>query len=237
MKATIEQIKKIQKPYEKDPYHLTIFSRKFSRYFTWIFLRLDISSNMVTFLSSIFIFLGSYFFTFSDPLYWLLGWLVLQGYLVLDCSDGEVARLRKTTSKFGGMFDAMLHPLGNSVVFGAAAIGLYKLVANINILYFGFITVILLMMQSIIRLHAALITGKEKTYVLSKYTNRSTLKGKILALFMEVGGLFNMLVVVALIDYISIFDFSIRLYFYILFTIGIFLLLIKKLAHIRRDMK
>lgn len=235
MKVTIRQIKKAQNPPEKDAYHAVIFGRKISPYFTWGLLRLGFNPNLITIISLFFIIIGSCFFTFSFPQYWILGWVILQGYHILDSCDGEVARLKKNTSKFGGMFDSMLHPLGNAIVFAAASIGIYKITGNVFILYFGFLTVIVLLMLSIVRLHGAIRVGKEKKYVLDQYTSRATFKGKLCALFTEVGGPFNMLVLVALFDFIT--GLNLRTYFFMVFTVGILILLIKKITQVKRDLE
>jgi len=236
MKATIEQIKKSQNPPEKDAYYAVIFGRKISPYFTWVLLRMSVGPNLTTFISLLFILAGAYFFTFPGPQYWLLGWILLQGYHILDSSDGEIARINKTTSKFGGAFDSVLHPLGNSIIFAAASIGIYELTNNIFSLYIGFIAVILLLMLSVVRLHGDIMfssLGKKKPDSSEHYKNRQTLKGKVFELFTDVGGPFHMLALAAAFDFITGLDF--RIYFYALFTAGVFVLLARKFVSIKRN--
>ena len=234
MGISIKEIQKISKPSKADPYHLSIFSRKISPYFDWVLLRLGFSSNMVTLLSFVFILIGGFFFTSPDLFSWVIGWMVLQIYHILDCSDGEVARIRNTASKFGGMFDAILHPLGNAIVFSAASIGIYRFMGNVSILYVGFACTIVLLMFSIIRIHAALRTGVEKNYTIENHAKRTSFIGKLVALFMEIGGPFNLLFVVSVASILIGIDFS--FYFYIIFTFGIFLLFLRKMIDIKKDM-
>jgi phosphatidylglycerophosphate synthase len=233
MKVSLEEIRNIQKTAKEESYYASIFSRKLALYFTWVLMRFGIGANGVTLLSAGFLVFGAYFFTFADPLFWIYGWLVLQIYHILDCSDGEVARLSGNTTKFGGMFDAILHPFGNSLVSAAVSIGLYNMVGDVKILYLGFFVAIFLLMMTVIRLHARLRTGKEKNYVIGDLSVKKGILWKLFAIFIEIGGPFNAFVVAALIEMLSGVNF--RFYFFIFFCISVFLLFVKKLIAIKKD--
>jgi phosphatidylglycerophosphate synthase len=232
MEITIEKIRKLQSPPEKDSYYAVLFGRRISPYSTWVLVRLGIGPNIVTFISFLFIVASDFFFTSANPLYWVVGWVVLQGYHILDSSDGEIARISKSTSKFGGMFDSILHPFGNSIIFAAASIGIYNAIGDMIFIYAGFAVSICMLMFSVVRLHGALLFGKEMGSV---HIKRSTIKGKMVSLLTEVGGPFLMLMVIALFDAITGLKF--RALFFVVFTVGMGVMIVRKILMIWYKLK
>lgn len=96
-----------------------------SFYLTWIFLRLSISANQATYIclviglgSCIFLALGSYTLK-------LAGALLAALYLLLDCVDGNIARYRKTSSRFGEFFDALVGYIVISFLFMSLGLGVF----------------------------------------------------------------------------------------------------------------
>lgn len=76
--------------------------RLFSIYFTWVFLRFGVSANEVTVLSMLIGTLGSTYFMQISILY---GMILVYLYCILDASDGEIARITKTSNPKGLYFD------------------------------------------------------------------------------------------------------------------------------------
>ena len=73
-----------------------------------LFIRLGWSANAVTLLSLFFGVLGSVFFYPQNRWLNLVG-IVLEIFAaILDCCDGQVARLTKTSSQFGRFLDGMV---------------------------------------------------------------------------------------------------------------------------------
>lgn len=79
--------------------------RKISFPFTWLFLKLNIKANHVTFLSLFFGVLMGVFFYFNLV---LIGILFLFFYYVLDCVDGNISRINNTSSDFGEFLDSII---------------------------------------------------------------------------------------------------------------------------------
>jgi phosphatidylglycerophosphate synthase len=93
-----------------------LYMRSLSPYFTWLFIRIGFSPNQLTGLMVICGMLGGV--AVALPLsgwFWLAGAaagvLLMQGYLLLDCSDGEVARFTGKTSITGVYLDRIGHYL------------------------------------------------------------------------------------------------------------------------------
>jgi hypothetical protein len=74
---------------------------------TALCLRLGISANTVTGMSVPVFGAGALFLAFGSPGAALLGVLLINAWLVIDCVDGNIARYTQTSSAFGGFLDAV----------------------------------------------------------------------------------------------------------------------------------
>jgi phosphatidylglycerophosphate synthase len=83
--------------------------RRLSPYLTRLVLRTPLSANGVTALMIPAGLLGALSFTFAGVWPALLGVLLIQLQLLLDCSDGEVARWRTQFSAVGVYLDQLAH--------------------------------------------------------------------------------------------------------------------------------
>jgi len=104
-----------------------LYMRKVSPAATWIFARLGWSPNAVT---AAFIMCGiaaGVVLAFGGLASAFAGAALIQAYLLLDCSDGELARWSQRTSATGIYLDGMGHYLGESalLVEGHLAAGGY----------------------------------------------------------------------------------------------------------------
>jgi CDP-alcohol phosphatidyltransferase len=91
-----------------------LYMRSISPYFTWLFVRIGFSPNQLTYMMIVCGMLGGVAVAVTPDggvgLVWaIVGALLIQAYLLLDCSDGEVARFRKRTSITGVFLDRIGH--------------------------------------------------------------------------------------------------------------------------------
>lgn len=125
-------------------------SRRISIYLTRLCLKLGISANQVTLIDFLMVVAAGVFFTFVNPLFWLIGIFFFFLYLVIDCADGEVARYnlakgKKSKAPFGvgailgGIVDWVVWPY----LFASMAFGIYNSVGGIIVFAFGFLAAIL----------------------------------------------------------------------------------------------
>ncbi|UCR89082.1 CDP-alcohol phosphatidyltransferase family protein [Mycetocola spongiae] len=112
---TIAELRAVAQPPEvrsrRNAEHWTasLYLRDLSPYLTWLLLRTRISANGVT---GLMILTGWSIAGFLlIPGIWgaLLGLLAGQAQMLVDCSDGEVARWRRTSSPAGAFLDAVGH--------------------------------------------------------------------------------------------------------------------------------
>jgi 1L-myo-inositol 1-phosphate cytidylyltransferase / CDP-L-myo-inositol myo-inositolphosphotransferase len=95
----------------------TYFNRKLSRWLTRWLLRTPLSPNQITVLAGVVGVLGALWFLPGG--YWgpLLGALLLQFSVVLDCCDGEVARMKFMESPLGDWLDIVCDTVVSLAIF------------------------------------------------------------------------------------------------------------------------
>lgn len=115
--------------------------RSISIYITWILIHTPITANQVTVLSVSVTVSGSLFYIVKNPVYWILGFFIIQFSMILDCSDGEVARYRNT---FNPRAELYSHIVTDAAIHVCVAVGAYMLVNSVILLGLGVTTGILL---------------------------------------------------------------------------------------------
>lgn len=101
------------------------FNRKLSRWFTRIFLAAGVSPNTVTVIATLIGFASAAGFALGTYTAGIAAALVFQLAAVIDCCDGEVARLTFTESPFGAWLDIAMDNIVHMAIFAGIAAGLY----------------------------------------------------------------------------------------------------------------
>jgi phosphatidylglycerophosphate synthase len=110
---------------EEDSIFVKYFYRKISIPISFFIIKhnLPISPNMMTFISLIFgVFTGIFFFIEEN----ILGGIFLQFWVISDCCNGELAKIRKSSPKLGKIFDRLSDRISEISLF--LGIGLNKYV-------------------------------------------------------------------------------------------------------------
>jgi len=200
-RISVEDVKKKCKPSKEDSLYDRTVLRKLSPYLTYLFLLTGLTPNQITILSQIVALVGSMFFLSTSPLYWLLGWCILQIYLLLDDVDGEVARCSGRGSAFGVYFDTITHPFVNALIFVTISFGLYRATNSAFVFLFGFLSACSALFFSVHRWYSAVVK-KENRIKEPKQTEFGTGVSKIAQIFTGVGGMIHMILVPAVLDLI-----------------------------------
>ena len=106
------------------------FNRKLSRWCTRAFLALGWSPNAITILATAIGLLAAAGFAIGTYAAGVGAALLFQLAAVIDCSDGEVARLTFTESPFGAWLDIFLDNVVHMAIFGGIAFGAYRNAAD-----------------------------------------------------------------------------------------------------------
>lgn len=125
------------------------YMRKFSPYLSKIFLRLNVSPTQVTWLMVFTGWLASWALT--NPLLWgaILAFVLAQLQMLLDCSDGEVARVSKRFNPAGIFVDRIGHYTTESFLAVAFAI---RIATNgeVSDLIWGFALALLIVFNKVL---------------------------------------------------------------------------------------
>jgi phosphatidylglycerophosphate synthase len=98
-----------------------VFNRHISRWFTRRIINLPITPNQVTWFHFSLGLLAAFLFWQGEYLQQVAGALLFQLSVALDCSDGEVARLKYQFSKFGSWLDVATDNVVTIAIFAAVA--------------------------------------------------------------------------------------------------------------------
>ncbi len=144
MALKIKELKKICQPEKlvaKDNFYIRTIIRKISIYFTWLSLHTPITANQLTLVHTIFGIAGGFLLIFGNYWYSLVGVLCIQIHVILDCTDGEVARFKKSDGcLLGGFMDRLGHNIIHSVLFISLTFGVYsRYDQSIFVFYAGFL--------------------------------------------------------------------------------------------------
>lgn len=101
------------------------FNRKLSRWCTRLFLALGLSPNSITILAAFIGFVSAAGFATGTYAAGVAAALLFQLAAVVDCCDGEVARLTFTESPFGAWLDLAMDNIVHMAIFAGIAAGLY----------------------------------------------------------------------------------------------------------------
>ena len=114
MKGKIFTLAEIRSAYTEDKINedreahwLYFVIRKISFYPTYLFMRLGISAGQATFSSLIIGVLGCIFLALGNRIIEILGAVLLNLWIVLDCVDGNIARSNWSSNRYGEFIDTL----------------------------------------------------------------------------------------------------------------------------------
>jgi len=171
--------------YYTSPWVSVYVHRAISIYFTRLFLVLGVSANQATLTGFIFGIAGSTLLIFSQPVYWIIATFLLYLYVVIDHSDGEVARYRKSPSPFGRYFDDVGGMIVKLYYIACLSIGVYNAVSFDKVLMIGLIVVIFSSVFYLSNMLPSQILYESKNIKLEESQKNNS--KNLIALLMELG--------------------------------------------------
>ena len=102
------------------------FNRKVSRWLTRMFLALGASPNAITMVATFVGLMAAAGFGLGTYQAAVVAALLFQFAAVIDCCDGEVARLTFTESPFGAWLDIAMDNVVHMAIFAGIAVGAYR---------------------------------------------------------------------------------------------------------------
>jgi len=113
------------------------FNRKLSVHFTRWLLKTSITPNQITLLSFGIGLIGAMFFLKGEYFYNIAGVAIFQFSAVLDCCDGEVARIKSMQSPLGKWLDIVCDNIVHIAIFLSIAWSFYVLKNSPSYLVLG----------------------------------------------------------------------------------------------------
>jgi len=113
------------------------FNRPLGRFLSKVLVHTPVTPNQVTIVSMLFGLAGAYFFALGNYPAGILGALLLQLSALVDCVDGDIARIAFKESPFGKWLDIGLDQVVHVAVFAAIAIGLARQGTDAPVLWLG----------------------------------------------------------------------------------------------------
>lgn len=123
------------------------FHRHFSTLFTYIFIKLNISPNTITLLTFLISIFGFIFLSIGTYTSIFIGMIFFNLVHVIDCSDGEVARLQNKKSIEGVYLDEISHYVYACSLGLGLGYGLLKLYSNEMYIFLGFILALIFVLE------------------------------------------------------------------------------------------
>ena len=111
---------------DKNDIWLFFVARPISLILTELFLKARISANQTTYISMCVGLAGCGLLAFGSYGVRIVGVLLVCLWIVLDCVDGNIARVKQTQSHYGEFIDALSGYLMNSLVFLSVGIAAYS---------------------------------------------------------------------------------------------------------------
>lgn len=153
-KPTIKEIRDKYNYSSSDTWYARIVCRKFSVYFSWVFARFPITPNQISLLMILSGIIGGIFLTMQSYLNGLIGVLFLQLFLVLDCVDGEVARIKKRFSSKGKFLDLLANDIIFVSIFAGLTFRVFLLFENFIVIIAGFCAIVFFLLSKLFPFYA-----------------------------------------------------------------------------------
>lgn len=114
-----------KKKNSKSSLWVKIVVRKLSFIFTYLFINLGCSAWMASIISIIVAVAGTVCLCIDSIVCRIIGVILVELWLVLDCVDGNIARVRKTSSEMGEFIDALSGYYVTGFVYLAIGVSAY----------------------------------------------------------------------------------------------------------------
>ena len=118
------------KPPETEEFINQVLNRPAAFIAAKIFARLGAGPNFVTMVSMLLGVSSGVFFSRGNQPSVLIGALLLQGMVILDCADGQLARMQNKSSQFGKTIDGLCDIFTHFSVFYGTAFALYSITGS-----------------------------------------------------------------------------------------------------------
>jgi len=222
-KPSTREIRNKYQVFSRNAWYVRTVCRKLSVYFAWFFARTSITPNQISLLMILMGIIGGVFLAMPGYVNGLLGVLFLHLFLILDCTDGEVARIKRKVSSKGKFLDL----IANDIVFVSIFSGLcFRMYQDSFVLIAGFGAIIFFLFSKLFPLYAKVADEKLTGKYLNPIIFNTKFKSKVCQIIIDLASPPH---VIAIITFGAIFNifpyilFSYAIFFFLYFFVSLFL--------------
>lgn len=113
------------------------FSSLFSVYFSFLFHKLKMSADQVTITFFIAGLIGAFLYVPDSITYTIIGYVFFRLHIIIDMSDGDIARYNQTFSIRGAYWDSMIHAVLNPLYFISIGYSFYLQFGDVLFILLG----------------------------------------------------------------------------------------------------
>lgn len=180
---SIEELKEICLKKNYNAFYLDLFPRRVGIHLVKLLLNTSVTPNHISTATLILGLISCFLFALGEYKYLLLGGILYPFVKVLDCTDGNLARARGTSSDFGKWYEGIIDELISSLTYLSISYGIFSVTNNPFILLVGLVGLVGHHNITFANLYWISIFEKEKRK--EELNGKETSKGwrKILPLF------------------------------------------------------
>ena len=204
-----------------DEFYYNYFTRYVSAYLTKVISKTNITPNFVSYIMFLFGLAAVYFLSLSSSISILFSSLLFIIHNILDTVDGDLARLKSQTSKFGKFIDQITHAVINPSIFFALYFRLQdKVDYEIFFIFCGFVFLV----DMYLKKNFEILTDNKYSFSIQKKNKQKDLILKIKSLkvindyFFSIIGFFHVLLLIFFLQY---FYLEISFVYFALFALAV----------------
>ncbi len=137
--------------------------------FTKLFIKFKITANQVTVISGLFAILGCILILNNTNGFLFLGIVFFNLYIILDCSDGQVARFNQDLNRGGQYLDLLMHMYAGPISKFCMGISIYFYTENKFFILLAFLCSYFDAPNFAKFLSLGTLIGQNKEYINDKY--------------------------------------------------------------------
>jgi phosphatidylglycerophosphate synthase len=165
------------------------FNRPLGRFLSKVLIHTPVTPNQVTVVSMLAGIAGAYYFALGNYTAGIIGALLLQLSALIDCVDGDIARISFKESALGKWLDIALDQVVHVAVFAGIAVGLSRQGSDSPVLWLGISAVAGALISFAVVVRGRLLANKQTDTRLDKFIDAaSTRDFTVLVLLLAVIG-------------------------------------------------
>jgi phosphatidylglycerophosphate synthase len=152
----------------------TYFNRPLGRFLSKILIHTPVTPNQVTVVSALIGLVSAWFFAQGNYTAGIIGALLLQLSALVDCVDGDLARVVFKESPIGKWLDLGLDQLIHVAVFATLAVGLSRAGADAPVVWLGISAVVGAVISFPVVVRARRLSNKDLDTKLEKFLDAAS---------------------------------------------------------------